>query len=295
LWAERGYVALAMDLSGRGPDGQRLPDGGPDQDEGSKFRDFRDDEARDLWTYHAVAAVLRGHSLLAAQKEVDASRVGITGISWGGYLTCIVAGIDDRLKVAVPVYGCGFIHENSAWVDSRFSKMMPEQRDRWVKYFEPSKYLPGVRCPILFVNGTTDFAYPLDSYQKSYRLVPRGADLCVKVGMKHGHKEGWSIPEIDLYVDAVLKKGVPLPKVGKMEIVRGEARVAFRSNMPITKAELHYTTDSGPWQKRNWQTIDAEIQGNTAGARLPQERPWVCFMTVTDERGAVASTEHVEL
>jgi len=29
----------------------------------------------------------------------------VTGISWGGYLTCIVAGIDDRLKAAVPVYG----------------------------------------------------------------------------------------------------------------------------------------------------------------------------------------------
>ena len=26
--------------------------------------------------------------------------------------------------------------------------------------------------PILFVNGTNDFAYPLDSYQKSYRAVP---------------------------------------------------------------------------------------------------------------------------
>lgn len=295
LWAERGYVALAMDLSGRGPDGQRSPDSGPDQDDGSKFRDFNDGDARDMWTYHAVAAVLRGHSLLAAQKEVDATRIGITGISWGGYLTCIIAGIDDRLKVAVPVYGCGFIHENSAWVDSRFAKMSPERRDRWVKYFEPSRHLPEVRCPILFVNGTTDFAYPLDSYQKSYRLVPRGADLCVKVGMKHGHKEGWSIPEIDWFVDSVLKQGTPLPRVGRMECSAGEARVTFRSELPMTKAELHYTTDSGPWQKRNWQSRDAELRGRTARANIPPERPLVVFMTVTDQRGAVASTEHMEL
>ena len=32
-------------------------------------------------------------------------------------------------------------------------------------------YLAGVRCPILFLNGSNDFAYPLDSYQASYQLV----------------------------------------------------------------------------------------------------------------------------
>ena len=113
-WAQRGYVALAMDLAGNGPGG-RLPDGGPDQDDSTKFRDFAESEANQMWTYHAVAAVIRGHSLLAAQPEVDPKRIGITGISWGGYLTCIVAGIDDRLKVAVPVYGCGFLMDNSVW------------------------------------------------------------------------------------------------------------------------------------------------------------------------------------
>ena len=295
LWAERGYAALAMDLSGRGPDGQRLPDGGPEQDDVGKFRNFAGTEAREMWTYHAVAAALRGHSLLAAQKEVDPSRIGITGISWGGYLTCIVAGLDDRLKVAVPVYGCGFIHESSVWVDSRFAKMKPEQRERWAQYFDPSQYLPGVRCPILFVNGTTDFAYPLDSYQKSYRLVPAGADLCVQVGLKHGHKEGWSIPEIGLYVDSVLKGGTPLPKVGRMETWEGNARLTFRSQTPVTKAQLHYTTDSGPWPKRTWESLGAFVIGTTAQAPLPSERPLVCFMTVTDGRGAVVSTEHVVL
>ena len=42
----------------------RLADGGPDQSDDAKFRDFDDDDRTDMWTYHAVAAVLRGHSLL---------------------------------------------------------------------------------------------------------------------------------------------------------------------------------------------------------------------------------------
>src|SRR6185503_10187342 len=64
-WAGRGYVALAMDLSGNGPNG-RLPDGGPDQSDQTKFRNFTDADAAGMWSYHAVAAVLRGHSLLRA-------------------------------------------------------------------------------------------------------------------------------------------------------------------------------------------------------------------------------------
>ncbi|MCX7426032.1 MAG: acetylxylan esterase, partial [Planctomycetia bacterium] len=40
LWANRGYAALAMDLAGCGPDGKRLADGGPPQDDDAKFADF---------------------------------------------------------------------------------------------------------------------------------------------------------------------------------------------------------------------------------------------------------------
>jgi len=50
----------------------------------------------DQWMYHAVAAVIRGHSLLRSQPEVDAARIGITGISWGGIITNVVAGVDAR-------------------------------------------------------------------------------------------------------------------------------------------------------------------------------------------------------
>ena len=91
--------------------------------------------------------------------------------SWGGYLTCILAGIDHRFKVAVPVYGCGFLHEDSYWKEPILDKMSLELRERWVRCFDPSRYLPGVRCPILFLNGTNDFAYPLDSYRKCFDLV----------------------------------------------------------------------------------------------------------------------------
>src|SRR5437588_585808 len=83
-----------------------VADGGPDQGDDEKFGSV-DKPVAEQWPYHAVAAVVRAHSLVRSFPEVDADRTAVTGISWGGYLTCIVAGIDPRFKAAVPVYGCG--------------------------------------------------------------------------------------------------------------------------------------------------------------------------------------------
>lgn len=294
LWAKRGYAALAMDFSGSGPERKRLADGGPNQSHAEKFHDFTKDTVDTMWTYHAVAAVVRGHSLLASMDEVDADRIGITGISWGGYLTCIVTGIDDRLKVSVPVYGCGFLQENSCWL-SEFEKLGPEMTQRWVEFWDPSTYLPGASCPILFVNGTNDFAYPLDSYQKSYRAVPGPIDLRIEVQMKHSHVHGWAPKEIGLYVDSVLTGGKPLPRLGPIHCEGNSIHAHVTNKAKIASGKFHYTTDSGPWKERKWETTEARVAEGTVHAELPTTRPIVFYLSATDERGAMVSTEHVEL
>jgi len=290
LWAKRGYAAIAMDLAGKGPDGKRLPDGGPDQTHVQKF----DHIARGIktaWTYHAVANVIRAHSLLRSLPDVDADRTGITGISWGGYLTCIVAGLDDRFKVAAPVYGCGFLHENSAWLDA-LAKMPPADRKRWIETFDPSRYLPGCRMPMLFVNGTNDFAYPLDSYRKSYRRVRGPRTLCVTVGMKHSHVHGWAPKEIGLFVDSVLRGAKTLARFVDDTRKGKEVVARFKAAVPVRSAALHCTTDAGAWNDRKWQSVPARLEADRVVAHLPAEKGIVYFMTLTDDRGAIVSTEH---
>ena len=285
--------------AGDGPRRQRRPragstDGGPDQSDETKFRDFDDKTVRDMWTYHAVAAVIRGHNLLAALPEVDKDRVAITGISWGGYLTCIVAGVDDRLKAAVPVYGCGFLHENSAWKESRFDKMTAEQPKRWVETFDPSKYLPGVKCPILFLNGTNDFAYPLDSYQKSLRTGDasraRSRSACGCRTGTSGRSRKWTRSSIQH-----LKKGDPLPEIGAMTRDGDAVSAKVTSKTKLKAAQLHYAVAEGPWQKREWKSLDAEVKDGVVSAKLPTDRPLVYYLAVTDERGVEVSAPHVVL
>jgi len=292
-WAKRGYVALAMDTAGCGPKGP-LPDGGPDQSDETKFRDFTDVDVHDMWTYQAVADVIRGGSLLAALPEVDRSRIGLVGLSWGGYLTCIVAGLDDRLKVAVPVYGCGFLGEDSYWKTRGLAMMKPEARTRWLRDFDPSQYLGRVQCPILFMDGNKDFAYPLDSLRASYRLVPaRLRHLCLIPDLPH-HRYIRTFPEVDQFVDSVLRHGTPLPQVRLTAVHGNLATAKVVSPLPIKQAALLYTTNTGAWQQRRWQEAPAQINRDTISAHLPSQHPLTWYLLITDQRGLRASTEHEE-
>ncbi|MFM9962377.1 MAG: alpha/beta hydrolase family protein [Planctomycetaceae bacterium] len=298
LWAKRGYAAIAMDLAGHRPnEGQnahqpnsrtRLPDGGPNQGDDEKFGSV-DKPPSEQWSYHAVAAAIRAHSLIRSFPEVDSDRTAVTGISWGGYLTCIVAGLDNRFQAAVPVYGCGFLHQNSVWL-ARFEKMSPEQRQRWVSLWDPSQYLSAVSMPILFVNGTNDFAYPLDSYQKCFDLVPAAKQLRVSVNLPHSHTAGWAPPEIGLFIDHRLGRGAALPSLTDPQIENGRVRVTVQSATKLKQAALHYTTDGDAINKRTWKTIAATIDGGTISVEAAPAEATAWFVTVTDERDALISS-----
>ena len=256
LWAKRGYAAIAMDLAGSQPPDpvfneqtgapeshhrhdrkqrKRLPNGGPDQSHAEKF-DSIGGSADDDWPYHAVATVLRGHTLIRSFPDIDPLRTAVTGISWGGYTTCLVASLDDRFRAAVPVYGCGFLHEGES-VQKPSIDRLGERKSDWVKVYDPGSQLIRCRVPILFVNGTNDKHYPLDSYMKSYEAVPGPKQLRVTVRMPHSHPSGWAPKEIGLFIDSHCRDGVPLPVPGRPVRDGDQVTVRCPSETPITQAE----------------------------------------------------------
>jgi dienelactone hydrolase len=294
IWNARGYAAIAMDLAGHGPDGQRLPDGGPDQGAAEKFLD----PARhwqDHWTYHSVAAIMRAHSLLRSQPGVDPNRIGITGISWGGYLTAIMAGADQRFRFAIPVHGCGFLQHNSTWTDI-FARMSEDERRHWHDWCDPAVYLPHATAPMLWLNGTNDGAYPLDSYQLSYALVPGPVTLSVRLRMPHGHPEGFAPPEIGIFADHLLRDGPALPRIGPLEHAGREIRATAEGPRPLVQGWLVYTADPGPWRRwkeRSWQAVPARLEVGRVVATLPDDAT-VYFLAIADDRGAYVSCPHVD-
>jgi len=295
IWNERGYAAIAMDTCGCVPvrEGEagawsRHEMGGPPGWGGWEQGEW---PREDQWTWHAVADILLAHSLLAAQPGVDPERIGITGISWGGYLTSLVAGVDPRLKLAIPVYGCGFYPETH--FQGPLSGLTEPQRANWLAWWDPSNYLPDARMPMLWVNGTNDFAYWLPAFQKSYRAAPGPHTLCVRVRMPHGHQPGWAPAEIYVFADSILRDGQPLARV--VEQGRDGARTWMRVECPVAieRAELHYTCDTGEWPEREWLTVPAARAGDTISAAVP-EGATVWYLSVTDERGLLVCDEHEE-
>ena len=289
LWASRGYAAIAMDLGIRGPADQKfITDGGPRPKDSVKFATGQ--PAGDQWTYHAVADVIRAHSLLLSFDEVDPARSALTGISWGGYLTCIVAGLDDRFKAAVPVYGCGFLHENSVWRGT-LEGMTPEERTTWVKLWDPSMYVGSATMPMLFANGGTDFAYPPDSHAKTYGLVTAPKKLHFVPHLAHGHI--FDKPKaVEVFIDHHLKGGKPLPIIGPIEVGETQLVASVNSKTKLLKAELHFTIEDlrGDAKARKWVTKPATIADGSITADLPPAEATAWFLTLTDERSTLVSS-----
>ncbi len=300
LWIDRGYAVTAMDTVGSMPtDGgdSRSVRGRPHADGGPQgYGNFGAalEPPQDQWMYHAVAAVVHGHSLLRSLPEVDVDRVGITGISWGGILTCIVSGVDPRFKLAVPVYGCGFLGENSFFLETSLQATPPVAAQRWVDLWDPSRYVGRASMPMLFVNGTNDKHFRPVVWQRTYQQVTAQVTISLQPGMRHGHAPAGDPREITVYADSIFRGGEPLAKIAASGRDGDRAWVRFTSEVPVAGVDLVCTLDGAGWPARKWQILPATVSaaGGRAEAALPGgTAAW--FFNVRDERGCVVSSPHV--
>ena len=298
-WNARGYAAIAMDTCGRVPKPGKVEPGvrhrtaGPD---GWGGFDQLDRPIGDQWTYHAVADVILAHSLLRSLPEVDKRRIGVMGISWGGYLTSIVSGVDHRFRFVVTVYGCGYLKDGSPIHTARSRAMGKAKYDRWHALWDPSRFLPRCRTPTLWISGTNDLGFSMASRQRSYRAVPAASTLSIRVRWKHNYQTPWASKEIAAYADSMVGRGVPLAKITCQGRTGPDVWVSFASQRKIAKAQLCYTRDGGAWNQRRWLVKAAELDpaGGKATAKLAAGAK-LYYVNLIDDRGLVVSSEHVEL
>jgi cephalosporin-C deacetylase-like acetyl esterase len=97
-FAKRGVIALSIGWVGFG----ELHLKGDDHDDAA---------ALDLVGSNALGffylGVRRGLDFLASLPQVDASRLGMTGLSGGGWQTIVLSALDQRVAVSVEVAGFG--------------------------------------------------------------------------------------------------------------------------------------------------------------------------------------------
>lgn len=294
LWAKSGYAAIAMDLAGKDGTGNRMEDGGPDQSNENKIMHFTSTDIRKSWSYHAVSSVILAHSLLRVFPAVRQHETFITGISWGGYLTCMVAGLDSRFKGAAPVYGCGFLGESDVF-KNQLARLKPSEQKSWLDHYDPSVYLPFATMPVLFINGNKDKHYNVVPYHKTYQLVPAGQRyVCIKPNMKHGHPPGWEPVEIKRFFDQLRNEGPSLPKV--LERNETDSTITFWTAGGVVEATFYFSGQTGVLnEQREWQSIPVtsiSVNGMIS-IRKPAAGFKYAFLQVSDAAKVSASSEFI--
>ena len=166
-----------------------------------------------------------------------------------------------------------------------FAAMSSEQRQKWHDKCDPSVYLPSASMPMLFVSGTNDFAYPIDSLEKSCCLPTGEITRCIRLEMPHSHEAGWAPTEIGIFADQHLTQGLPLPTIHRVKKGAGLIRAGITSHSTIRDGCLWGANDEGTIQKLINDGVEASIP----------DKATACFLAIEDRRGAYVNTPYFDL
>lgn len=136
---------------------------------GAHERMLSDDPAKAIQALRqTVMDVRRAKALLASRPEIDAARIGITGISLGGIMTALAAGVDGGFYRVVPILGGGDIASIlfNAQETRRVRKMLPEKLTQaalaeFLAPVEPLNFASRIRADrCLMINAEKDETIP---------------------------------------------------------------------------------------------------------------------------------------
>jgi cephalosporin-C deacetylase-like acetyl esterase len=275
-WNDQGFAAISIAVEGQTDvDEKKVPKGSPiwaRHDHSGPARDGRFSDTRlplkNQWMFHALADAMLANSLLRSLPEVDASKIGVMGISWGGVITSTVIGLDERFAFGIPTYGCGHLFDaENAWGASLHDNEVYKQ------IWDGMNYADRVRMPVLWLSWPQDAHFPLGCQAEHYRKTPGPRMVSLVSGMGHSHPAGWNPPDSYAFAKSVVETGKPWGSSPAAKTESGTAIALFHSTKPLTRAVLVSTTDKGFTGTRKWVESPAMAAsgggGTTASAPLP--------------------------
>jgi dienelactone hydrolase len=91
-----------------------------------------------------IKELSRSIDYLETRKDIDISRLGYYGVSWGGRLGSIIPAVEDRLKMSILIKG-GF------------------PSNRLKPGIDNINYVSRIKIPVLMLNGKYDVTFPLET------------------------------------------------------------------------------------------------------------------------------------
>ncbi len=277
-WNEHGFAAISIAVEGQTDEadpaaqkGQRTWKqhawAGPRRD------GIYADSASPLtaqWMYHAVADTVLANSLLRSLPEVDAEKVGLMGISWGGVITSTVIGIDARFAFAIPTYGCGHLYD----ADNQYGRALGTNavyREVW----DPMVRMGRARMPVLWLSWPEDAHFPLDCQAACYRAAPGPRMVSLIPGMKHSHSAGWNPPDSYAFAESIVgnRTGEPWCRQTGLKVEGGKVLAEFATTKALDHAALISASGTGFTGNRKWSESEAKVERSGDTWRIKASLP----------------------
>jgi len=236
-----------------------------------------------------VLAARRGITFLEQQPEVDPEKIGVYGLSMGGKLTTNVAGIDKRVKAAVPSCGGGgVILETQADLPGCVKS---KQTELELACVADNPYLARLSCPILWLSPTNDFHAVIDNMAINWASLPDDrVRFSISPHLNHRHTDDHAVTQ-HLWFDQYLKGGFTMPKTPRITVDLDTpdglptVTVDPDASQPVKHVDVYYSTNPHTLT-RFWR--DAVTEQKDAGwvARCPVmslDEPFFAYANVTYE------------
>ncbi len=302
-WVNRGYVALAMDLEGHVPKPEGTSDNIPaDLYVSSQYTTPHNQNYGDAslpieqtWMYYAVSTAIRGNSLLHSLDFVNKYQIGVCGVSWGGVITSIISGYDDRFAFSIPIYCSLNLSENAGGNLSSYYKNHPA-----AKVWDDDMGLSRVNTPILFLAMNND----PNSTPNSISLTAescKNATIALVRNWAHSHSHAFGRAEPYSFADSVVKGGDGMVKVLTNPTGEtGSVKISIPDGLQV-KAYIAFTGDDMK-SLPDFGHIRLPIDNGNVAYEITEEMKEECdgavswyYLWFEDNYGRVISTTMVQL
>jgi len=268
MWIERGYAAIAIAVEGQTDErvGETVrprkwqKHAWPGPSRPGIYNDSGE-IIQDQWMFHAVADSVLANSLMRSLPGVDAEKVGIMGVSWGGIITSTVIGIDTRFAFAIPTYGCGRLHE----IDNQYSRALADD-EVFQNVWDPLIRIDQAKMPALWFSWPGDKHFSLDAQAATYQAATGIRMVSLVPGMRHSNPAAWVRPESYDFADSIVTSGQPWCTQTSVKIDGSDISVGFSCSKPLVSASLLANFGSGHTGERDWSETTASLTGGSGGA-----------------------------
>jgi dipeptidyl aminopeptidase/acylaminoacyl peptidase len=151
------------------------------------------------WGNRDFDDVMSGVDYAQAHYRVDEKRLGVTGYSYGGFLTNWVIGHTARFAAAIS--GAGI----SNWISDYGTSDIPRTKESeflgppWdakahevLRKQSPIEYVANVKTPTLFVDGESDARVPIEEAEQMYTALRKLRVPARMVRYPDSYHGGWS-------------------------------------------------------------------------------------------------------